>query len=241
MNFFKLYIGDYQRDTAHLSVVEHGAFLLMLQHYYATEKPLPLDIRAICRLIRADSKQDREAIEKVLAEFWTETSEGYVNNRAMREILKADSQRTINRELGKRGGRPRKTESDIEQQTEQKTESVSGIEPNDNPNQTPDTRHKNQDLLSDSPPANADIAACREVLAFLHRMTGRRYREVDANVRMIRAILRKTPMKEVKQTLAYMGDKWGNDPKMAIYLRPKTLFAASNFENYYAEAMAHAD
>lgn len=41
MNFFKLYIGDYQRDTAHLSVTEHGAYLLMLQHYYATEKPLP--------------------------------------------------------------------------------------------------------------------------------------------------------------------------------------------------------
>lgn len=114
------------------------------------------------------------------------------------------------------------------------------------PRQADTQNHKEPSLnpkrtLSDSPSANADIAACREVLAFLHRMTGRRYREVDANVRMIRAILRKTPMKEVKQTLAYMGDKWGNDPKMAIYLRPKTLFAASNFENYYAEAMAHAD
>lgn len=241
MNFFKLYIGDYQRDTAHLSVVEHGAFLLMLQHYYATEKPLPLDIRAICRLIRADSKQDREATEKVLAEFWTETSEGYVNNRAMREILKADTQRTINRELGKRGGRPRKTESDIEQQTEQKTESVSEIEPNDNPNQTPDTRHKNQDLLSDSPSANADLAACREILTFLNRMTGRKYRDVDANIRLVRGILRKTPIAEVKRTLAYMGDKWRDDPKMYPYLRPATLFAAKNFESYYAEAMANAD
>lgn len=131
MNWFKLYIGDYQRDTAHLSITEHGAYLLMLQHYYATERPLPIG-KALERMLRAETKAEREAIEAVTARFWTTTEAGLVNERADLEIEKADHQRTINREVGKRGGRPKQTES--------VTESVTETEPKGNPIQTPDTR-----------------------------------------------------------------------------------------------------
>lgn len=150
MKFFKLYIGDYQRDTGHLSVAEHGAFLLMLQHYYATEKPLPTG-KALHRLLRATEKHERDAIDTVSAMFWTETEQGLVNARADDEIGKASHQREVNREIGKRGGRPKKTESVTESDSEQ--------EPNHNPNQTPDSRQKqNQErfqtgeVLPASPP-----------------------------------------------------------------------------------------
>lgn len=135
MNFFKLYIGDYQRDTAHLSVTEHGAYMLMLQHYYATERPLPTG-KALHRMLRAQDKAERDAIDAVAAQFWTATDAGLVNERADKEIAKAEHQRTVNREVGKRGGRPKATE----RQTETVTESVSETEPIDNPNhsQTPD-------------------------------------------------------------------------------------------------------
>jgi uncharacterized protein YdaU (DUF1376 family) len=132
MNFFKLYIGDYQRDTAHLSLTEHGAYLLMLQHYYATEKPLPTG-RTLHRMLRAQDKADRDAIDSVASAFWLETPAGLVNKRADEEIAKSEHQRTVNREIGKRGGRP------SERKTESETESVSEPEPNGNPSQTPDT------------------------------------------------------------------------------------------------------
>lgn len=96
MNYFKLWIGDYQRDTAHLSVVEHGAYLLMLQHYYAREKPLPVG-RALHRLLRAEDKAARDAIDAVAAQFWTQTPEGLVNARADAEISKAAAQAESNR------------------------------------------------------------------------------------------------------------------------------------------------
>ena len=131
LNFFKLYIGDYQRDTAHLSVTEHGAYLLMLQHYYATEKPLPTG-KSLHRMLRAQDKSEREAIDMVTAQFWKLTPEGLVNVRGTNEIGKADHQREVNRSVGKLGGRPKRIE----------TESVSESEPINNPPQTPDTRHQ---------------------------------------------------------------------------------------------------
>lgn len=145
MNFFKLYMGDYQRDTAHLSLAEHGAYLLMLQHFYSTERPLPTGT-ALHRMLRAQSKVERDAIDSVATQFWAKTPEGLVNQRAETEIRKSDHQRAINREIGSRGGRPKRTEQETDSVsktgTEQETDSVSVREPNRNPNQTPDTRQE---------------------------------------------------------------------------------------------------
>lgn len=148
MNFFKLYIGDYQRDTGALSIAEHGAYLLMLQHFYATEQPLPMG-RELHRLLRAESKADRDAIDRVAEKFWALTEEGWVNHRAEEEIQKNVHQRTVNREVGKRGGRPKRTESVTDKQTESKTysvtDSVSNRHPNDNPNHSHSHNHKKQE------------------------------------------------------------------------------------------------
>lgn len=134
MNFFKLYIGDYQRDTAHLSVTEHGAYLLMLQHYYATEKPLPTG-KALHRMLRAQDKDEREAIDAVVAQFWKETPDGLVNGRADAEITKANAQADTNRTIAQaREARRKASRTEHEQSTNRAT--------NDQPNhsQTPDTR-----------------------------------------------------------------------------------------------------
>jgi uncharacterized protein YdaU (DUF1376 family) len=163
VNFFKLYIGDYQRDTAHLSITEHGAYQLMLQHYYATEKPLPTG-KALYRMLRADSPADREAIDSIASQFWTTTTNGLVNDRALEEIEKSDHQRTVNREIGKLGGRPKKTDLVSKPQTHHITDSVSKsvsgsvsgsvseMKPRNNPIQTPDSRLQ----TPDSKPTHSD-------------------------------------------------------------------------------------
>lgn len=134
MNFFKLYIGDYQRDTAHLSVTEHGAYLLMLQHYYATEKPLPVG-KALHRMLRAQDKAERDAIDAIVAQFWTETPDGLVNERADVEITKASAQAETNRAIAQaREAKRKSSRASNEQSTNRAT--------NDQPNQTPDTRHQ---------------------------------------------------------------------------------------------------
>ena len=134
MNWFKLYIGDYQRDTAHLSVTEHGAYLLMLQHYYATEKPLPTG-KALHRMLRAQDKVEREAIDTVAAQFWTDTPAGLVNGRADVELTKAGAQADTNRAIAQARETRRKAAREPHDESTNRATKVQ-------PNQTPDTRHQ---------------------------------------------------------------------------------------------------
>lgn len=86
MNYYEHHLGDYLRDTAHLSMLEDGAYRRLIDAYYIRETPLPLELRDVYRLVRAQSKQDREAVDTVLREFFVQTPEGWKHNRCDREI-----------------------------------------------------------------------------------------------------------------------------------------------------------
>ena len=87
MHYYQHHIGDYAQATAHLSMLEDAAYSRMLRWYYAEEKPLPADLRAVCRIVRAASKQEREAVESVLSEFFELRDDGYHQTRADAEIV----------------------------------------------------------------------------------------------------------------------------------------------------------
>lgn len=111
MNYFEFYSGDYSRDTAHLSLAEHGAFLLLLSAYYSTEKPLPADQAALCRIARAMTPAEQKAVRSVADEFFPVADDGLRHNgRADAEILKAQKRIGAARDNGKKGGRPPKME-----------------------------------------------------------------------------------------------------------------------------------
>lgn len=68
MNHFRFHIGDYLKDTSHLSLLEHGVYLRLIQVYYTREEPLPE--AEVARLIGARSTDEREALTVVLKEFF---------------------------------------------------------------------------------------------------------------------------------------------------------------------------
>lgn len=88
MNYYEHHLGDYLRDTAHLSMIEDGAYRRLLDAYYIRERPLPADPREVYRLARAQSKQDREAVDVVLREFFHQTPDGWEHGRCDREIAR---------------------------------------------------------------------------------------------------------------------------------------------------------
>lgn len=110
MNYYQHHLGDYSKHTGHLSLVEHGAYRMLLDHYYATENPLPNDIEKLCRICRATSKKECAAVQSVVTEFFT--SEGGVlrHGRVDEEICNYHAMSEKNRKNGMNGGRPKKTQ-----------------------------------------------------------------------------------------------------------------------------------
>jgi uncharacterized protein YdaU (DUF1376 family) len=110
MIWYKFHIGDYLTHTVHLSDAEDLAYRRLLDLYYMSEKEIPLDTESVARKIRLDL----DITESVLDEFFERTETGYFNNRCYVEVTKYQHQVENNRQLGKRGGRPSKTESKTE-------------------------------------------------------------------------------------------------------------------------------
>lgn len=151
MNFYKRYPGDYLRDTSHLSLAEHGAYSLMLDYHYSTEKPLPKG-RHLYRLLRAEKASERRIIDSVLSEFWVEKENGFVHKRALKEFEKMERKRSTARENGALGGRP---ENQDRNQTETNVGSSSVIF--EKQYQTPDTRHQTKKTIPPRAPTREAV------------------------------------------------------------------------------------
>lgn len=107
MNYYEHHIGDYAEATAHLTFVEDAAYSRMIRKYYAQEKPLPADVKAVQRLVGARSKEEREAVETVLGEFFVLEDDGWHNSRCDAELA---------RFMEKSEGKDAKRESERERQ-----------------------------------------------------------------------------------------------------------------------------
>lgn len=151
MNYYKRHIGDYMKDASHLSLLEHGVYMRLLDVYYTREAPIPRDQAA--RLVGARSKEEREALDTVAAEFFTLQDGHLVQARCDREIAAMTAKAETNRVVGARGGRPKKQTQKAAQPHDsgnpQKTQMVSEKNPEEtqmvsekNPNVTQATSHK---------------------------------------------------------------------------------------------------
>lgn len=126
MNYYSHHIGDYLSATAHLTLLEHGAYRRLIDVYYIHESALPAEKKQVYRLVGARAKEEKDAVDSVLGEFFVETPSGWIQTRCDREIAITNK----NRKNGGKGGRPPKNTNPNETQTEPT------LEPNGNPNET---------------------------------------------------------------------------------------------------------
>ena len=117
MHYYQHHIGDYRRDTAHLSLLEHGVYRQLLDWAYLDNDPIPKETETVYRRLSARTDEEKNAVNIVLSEFFT-LEIGYTQKRAEIEKQAYERKAATARIAGKLGGRPKKTEEVISGLTE---------------------------------------------------------------------------------------------------------------------------
>lgn len=154
MHYYQHNIGDYARDTGHLSVLEHGIYRLLLDWCYLNEKPITTE-----QAIRVGRGNPTET-QSVLSEFFFRESDGWMNKRVAEEVEVYHAKAKRNRENGAKGGRPKPTNNPVGSHSDAKH----------NPNQEPIT--KNQELIKPTASSAARLPTCpsSEVISLYHEI-----------------------------------------------------------------------
>ena len=91
MHYYQHNIGDYRKDTSHLSLLEHGIYRQLLDSYYLDEVPLNSDLAKLMRSHSVRNADEQQALKNVLSDFFELTENGYVHKRCDEEITQYHS------------------------------------------------------------------------------------------------------------------------------------------------------
>jgi len=157
MNYYKHHIGDYAAATAHLTWDEDMAYTRLLRTFYRDERPLPADIPTTCRLVRATTKPQKDAVARVLQEFFSLSAEGWVQGRAEKEVIRKNEICEANRLIA--------LEREATKRARLEHEAFTADESKREPSHKPlATSHKDQKLSSPS----GDQCPHAEIVAAYH-------------------------------------------------------------------------
>ena len=112
MHYYKFNIADYRKDTGHLSTIEHGIYRQLIDWYYLDEQPIPEETQVVMRRLRLGSEEVK-FLQNILSDFFVLGKTGYKHKRIEVEIKDYHDQVEKNKNNGKLGGRPKKTQSVI--------------------------------------------------------------------------------------------------------------------------------
>ena len=162
MHYYKRNIGDYHKKAGRLTMLQHGAYCLLLDACYDREQ-FPTKIEAVDWLW-ASSKEEIDAVEFVLSKFFTEQEGGrFEQSRVKDGIEEWVAICSTNQINGKKGGRPKNSENKPKktQSVNLETQSVNletEPKPDRNPNKDKDNyNYKNKDLKEYLPAADPKI------------------------------------------------------------------------------------
>lgn len=218
MPAMQFYPADWRKDLAvqALGYFERGVWfeMLCLMHESSergvlllNEVPMPDDV--VARLLGLDNQTLNQTLSTLLT--YGVAKRRHDDNAIYSKRMVADEKLCeIRRSAGKLGGNPALLN---QKQTT-----------GDKQNPTPSSSS------SSSTTVNKDAA---QILVYLNAKSRCGYRPVPANVNLIAARLNEgATLDDCLRVIDTKVAEWGDDPKWAKFLRPKTLFSATNFANY---------
>ena len=97
--FMPLYVADYMADAAHLSTLEHGAYLLLIMAYWQRGEALPDDDKKLARIVGLQGANWRK-VAPVLREFFITESGKLFHHRIEHELQRMRDKSLKNRKGG---------------------------------------------------------------------------------------------------------------------------------------------
>ena len=226
--FLALYPSDYLADTGHLTLAEHGAYLLLLFAYWQRGNGLPSDDKQLSRIIGISDKEWGKVKPSIMP-FFKEENGVILNTRMEYEIDKAKEKSIKAREsAGYRWG-----ESDMRTHSERYANASKTHMPTQCSSPSPSPKEKKSPISPLKKDHENPLAI--EVLKYLNDKTGRSFSTIKGTGINQRFQDGRT-IEDFKSVIDAKTEKWLNDPKMCEYLRPSTLFSEKNFENYLEES-----
>lgn len=88
MHYYQFNIGDYRRQTHHLTLVEHAIYRALIDTYYLTEQPLSADLAKLMRSHSVRNADEKQALENVLEDFFLLQDDGYHHEACDKQLAK---------------------------------------------------------------------------------------------------------------------------------------------------------
>lgn len=88
--WFRCYPADYLLDTMSLTMEQHGAYWLLITHYYWNGE-IPSEVNDIYALVRADNDERKAAVDTVLHRYFVKQDGKFTHSRIERELEKLGS------------------------------------------------------------------------------------------------------------------------------------------------------
>lgn len=148
-------IEKYRRKTGHLTLMEHGAYRLLMDAYWERRAPLPKDETRLRKIIGAD-QDEWEAVREAVLAFFVLTEDGWRHEKIDENIAEAERLHTEKAERLAMAREAKRLRSSLS--TEQCTDQASGLTAG-TPSPSPSPSHiltdtEEPDLGADEPKAD---------------------------------------------------------------------------------------
>lgn len=139
MHYYKFEIATWHLHTSHLSLIEEAIYFRLINFYYDTETPIPIETQSVIRRLRLTEYAD--IVASVLAEFFVLHDDGWHQKHCDQKIIEYHGKAKTNKTNGLKGGRPKN-------QTE--TQSVNFENPDETLTKNKELRTTNKELQTNN-------------------------------------------------------------------------------------------
>ena len=257
-----LYLGAYIADTLRFTTEQHGAYLLLIMDYWRNGPP-PDDDKVLAQISKL-SVPRWKAHRVVIAPKFQISNGVWRHKRIEHELGRARDLQEVLSERGKAGAAARWGKDSPSNATGNATGNAKadaqampadaplplprplqtqGPRPSPSPTSTPLSGSLPDAAVPRAKNGNAAFHPdAEDVLGYLNKSAGKGYEfrnrrgELTASAeRIIQRLKQGYTREELREVVHAKCGQWLTDDRMVEYLRPATLFAKENFEQYLGE------